>query len=118
MCAASAAKSGRIVRAGWRQGLVASGWLLGAVAYAIDQGWIAASRGAVAVIAVAGVTTLITGLYYRRRLGGITGDFLGATEQLGEMAILAVLCVAELTKVPRGRSALVSSEFLTALAAA
>ena len=28
---------------------------------------------------------------YHRRAGGITGDFLGATEQLGELAALAVL---------------------------
>jgi adenosylcobinamide-GDP ribazoletransferase len=37
------------------------------------------------------VVTLVTGWRYMRRAGGITGDFLGATEQLGELAALAVL---------------------------
>jgi adenosylcobinamide-GDP ribazoletransferase len=42
---------------------------------------------------VAAVVTLLTGLYYRHRLQGITGDCLGATNQLVEVAIylLAVL---------------------------
>jgi len=29
--------------------------------------------------------TIVTGWRYARRLGGVTGDFLGATEQLGEL---------------------------------
>jgi adenosylcobinamide-GDP ribazoletransferase len=33
----------------------------------------------------------VSGWRYHRRVGGITGDFLGATEQLGEIAALAVL---------------------------
>lgn len=37
----------------------------------------------VAVLAV----TLLSGLYYRRRLGGITGDCFGATVQLAEVAV-------------------------------
>jgi adenosylcobinamide-GDP ribazoletransferase len=37
------------------------------------------------------VVTVLTGWRYRRRAGGITGDFLGATEQLGEIAALAML---------------------------
>jgi adenosylcobinamide-GDP ribazoletransferase len=32
--------------------------------------------------------TLLTGLYYRRRIGGITGDCFGATNQLSEIAVL------------------------------
>ncbi len=31
--------------------------------------------------------TVLTGLYYRRRIGGITGDCFGATNQLTEIAI-------------------------------
>jgi cobalamin synthase len=44
------------------------------------------------VLACVGVA-LVTGRAYRRRTGGFTGDFLGATEQLSENAILVVLCL-------------------------
>jgi adenosylcobinamide-GDP ribazoletransferase len=33
------------------------------------------------------IVTLVTALYYRRRIGGITGDCMGATNQLAEIAI-------------------------------
>jgi adenosylcobinamide-GDP ribazoletransferase len=42
----------------------------------------AAVTGAVAILA-----PLVTGLYYRNRIGGVTGDCLGATNQLTEVAI-------------------------------
>jgi adenosylcobinamide-GDP ribazoletransferase len=35
----------------------------------------------------AAVITLLTGLYYQKRLGGITGDCLGATVQLTEIGV-------------------------------
>jgi adenosylcobinamide-GDP ribazoletransferase len=44
-----------------------------------------------AVVAAVAVVTLLTGWRYARRLGGITGDFLGATEQLCELAAFGVL---------------------------
>ena len=34
------------------------------------------------------------GLYIHRRVGGLAGDFLGATQQLSEIAILLVLATA------------------------
>ena len=43
-------------------------------------------RGFVPVLVSAGVT-LLTGLYYNRRIGGITGDCFGATNQLAEIAV-------------------------------
>jgi adenosylcobinamide-GDP ribazoletransferase len=42
---------------------------------------------AVWMIAVACVVAALTGAYYRRRIGGITGDCLGATCQLTECAV-------------------------------
>lgn len=42
----------------------------------------AAVAGAVAIAA-----PLLTGWYYRRRIGGVTGDCLGATNQLTEVAL-------------------------------
>jgi adenosylcobinamide-GDP ribazoletransferase len=46
---------------------------------------------AAALFAVVICVSVGTGWRYMRRVGGITGDFLGATEQLGEIATLAVL---------------------------
>jgi adenosylcobinamide-GDP ribazoletransferase len=43
-------------------------------------------RGLFPVLASAGVT-LLTALYYKRRIGGITGDCFGATNQLTEIAV-------------------------------
>ena len=82
-------KSAPIVNPQWRLALVATLWFLAASALVVASGWIGLPRMGLTAGAVAGVTTL-TGFVYRRRLGGITGDFLGATEQLGEMALLAV----------------------------
>jgi adenosylcobinamide-GDP ribazoletransferase len=38
-------------------------------------------------IAAAIVATLLTGVYYQRRIGGVTGDCFGATIQLTEIAV-------------------------------
>lgn len=45
---------------------------------------------AVAVMLAAVLVTIITAAYYRRRIGGITGDCLGATNQLTEMAVYLI----------------------------
>jgi adenosylcobinamide-GDP ribazoletransferase len=53
-------------------------------------------RSAVTALAVACAVPALAGLYYRHRLGGITGDCLGAATQLAEIAlyIAAVLMTA------------------------
>jgi adenosylcobinamide-GDP ribazoletransferase len=43
-------------------------------------------RALVPVVASLGVT-LVTALYYKRRIGGITGDCFGATNQLAEIVV-------------------------------
>jgi adenosylcobinamide-GDP ribazoletransferase len=83
-------KSVPIVNPQWRLAVVATAWFLAAGAIAITLGYADELRMGLAAAAIAS-TTAITGLIYRRRLAGITGDFLGATEQVGEMALLAVL---------------------------
>ncbi|HET9087038.1 MAG TPA: adenosylcobinamide-GDP ribazoletransferase [Acidobacteriaceae bacterium] len=42
---------------------------------------------AAAAIAVAFLVTLLTGTYFQRRIGGVTGDCFGATNQLAEIAV-------------------------------
>jgi adenosylcobinamide-GDP ribazoletransferase len=43
-------------------------------------------RALAPILASAGIT-LATGLYYNRRIGGVTGDCFGATNQLAEIAV-------------------------------
>jgi adenosylcobinamide-GDP ribazoletransferase len=83
-------KSRHIVGATLPQALAASAWLAAAAASALGLHLVSAPRLAVFAAAIAAVT-LVTAGRYARRLGGITGDFLGATEQLCELAGYAVL---------------------------
>ena len=46
-------------------------------------------QGALAALLVTTLVTLLSGLYYRARLQGITGDCLGATNQFTEVALYA-----------------------------
>jgi adenosylcobinamide-GDP ribazoletransferase len=80
------AKSGAVAHAGIPQAAVAALWLaLAAVVLAVPPARLAA------MIAVLAVVTVVSGAVYRARAGGVTGDFLGATEQLGEIAALVAL---------------------------
>jgi adenosylcobinamide-GDP ribazoletransferase len=84
------AKSRHIVRATLAQALVASAWLAPIAAAVLALRLLSALRLAVLAAALTAVT-LVTSWRYARRLGGITGDFLGATEQLCELAGYVVL---------------------------
>jgi adenosylcobinamide-GDP ribazoletransferase len=84
------ARSRGVARARAAQAWVATAWALAAgVAMAVGRHLpvtrIAAAFGSVAVV------TLFTGWRYARRVGGITGDFMGATEQLCELAAYGAL---------------------------
>jgi adenosylcobinamide-GDP ribazoletransferase len=48
---------------------------------------IALRRSAAAPVLVAVITVLLSGWYYARELGGVTGDCFGATSQLTEIAV-------------------------------
>jgi cobalamin synthase len=43
------------------------------------------------VVAVAAVVTALCGVVFARRLRGVTGDTLGAAEQLAELAAIATV---------------------------
>jgi adenosylcobinamide-GDP ribazoletransferase len=86
----STSKSARLVRAGVSQCAVATSWFVALAAVMVDQEAIDLTR-LTFVAATVALTTAVTGWRYVRRAGGITGDFLGATEQLSEIAALAVL---------------------------
>ena len=83
-------KSRELTRAGPAQALIASAWPIALGVALVATHSFDASRIMATFLAVA-VLAGVTGWRYTVRAGGITGDFLGATEQLGELAILAVL---------------------------
>jgi adenosylcobinamide-GDP ribazoletransferase len=85
-----AAKSRTLARPGPRQAAVASAWFL-LVAVVVVAARLASIPRIAAVVAVLAAVTLFSGWRYRARAGGVTGDFLGATEQLGEIGALAAL---------------------------
>jgi adenosylcobinamide-GDP ribazoletransferase len=74
--------------AGWREFLVAGLVTVAAVSLLLG------ARGLVAFLSVALITWLCR-LWAHRRLGGITGDVIGCTSELGEItALLALLALA------------------------
>jgi adenosylcobinamide-GDP ribazoletransferase len=84
------AKSRDVMRAGPIEAALASAWPV------VIGGALAATRRlevwrVAGVLLAAAVTTTLTAWRYRARAGGLTGDFLGATEQLCEIAGLAVI---------------------------
>lgn len=84
------AKSRGVLQGGYAQAAVAALWaavLLGG-SFAVRLLTLPSIGGLVIAMILVGT---VTGWRYSRRAGGITGDFLGATEQLGELAALAVL---------------------------
>ncbi len=87
---AAVAKHGAAAKAGALQAIVATSWFAGAlgIAHAIERFSVERLAALVLSLALVGV---VSGFQYRRRAGGVTGDFLGATEQLGEIAALVVL---------------------------
>jgi adenosylcobinamide-GDP ribazoletransferase len=65
---------------------VAAGTALAALIAAITLGW-----SALPALTAAAVVAFASGLFFRARLGGVTGDCLGAAIQLAELAILLAL---------------------------
>lgn len=86
-------KSRPVIRTGRGQAVFATVLALAVAAYFVASGWISpgAAGGGIALLAVVG---LLAGRYFVRRAGGITGDFLGATEQVNEVALLVGLLFA------------------------
>jgi adenosylcobinamide-GDP ribazoletransferase len=84
------AKSRVVARAGVAQAVVATAWL--AIVVAVCVAWTPLSAARLgAMMGALVIVTVATGARYRARAGGVTGDFLGATEQLCEVAALVVL---------------------------
>lgn len=67
--------------------------VLVAVVIAVGVSWtcVGGARAAAALAMTAAICA-VAGAYFRRHLGGVTGDALGATSQTCEAAILLMLC--------------------------
>lgn len=64
-----------------------------AAAFGLAPGLLLPPLEAAIALAATAVATVIAALYFRRRLGGYTGDCLGATQQVAELAFyLGLLC--------------------------
>jgi adenosylcobinamide-GDP ribazoletransferase len=87
------ARSPGVARAGVVQAVVGTSFALAVTLVLAALRHVTVSRGA-AVFAAVAVVALLSGWRYARRAGGVTGDFLGATEQLGELAALGALAWA------------------------
>jgi adenosylcobinamide-GDP ribazoletransferase len=88
----ASSKSGAVATAGGAQASVAV-----VLALAVAAG-LAAHRSLsptelIASLAAASLATAIAGMRFRARAGGVTGDFLGAAQQLADCAILLTLAV-------------------------
>lgn len=79
-----------VARAGAAQAAVASLWTAGAVAALVAWGGLAAAA-LLPLAAAALAATLLCAWRFVRRAGGLTGDFLGATEQVVEGVLLLTL---------------------------
>ena len=72
-------------------GHVTEGRFLSGTLIALLLAVAALRQDALSPILVTVLTTALAGLFFRKRLGGVTGDCLGATQQLAELAILLTL---------------------------
>lgn len=90
---ASVAKSRSVATAGAAQLVVASGWVCAVGAGVRALGGVSTVELAVA-LASGTMTTAVCSAYFRARVGGITGDFLGAAQQACECAMLLAIAVA------------------------
>ena len=94
----AAAKSRQVTRAGPAQGVLATAIGVGVAGGVVLAGSAIGATAAVAALAAMALATAFCGWRFHARTGGLTGDFLGAAEQVNEIVILftilAVLQVA------------------------
>jgi adenosylcobinamide-GDP ribazoletransferase len=75
---------------GWQGLFTAALWCLPALALLV---WLGTYTLVLGMVAAMGVTTWLLQRWFLRRLGGMTGDCLGASQQLNELALLLTAAV-------------------------
>jgi adenosylcobinamide-GDP ribazoletransferase len=89
---AATAKSSSLAGAGAAQVVVAVLWVVAVGAAARALGGLPWEQALESLVA-GGLTVAVCGAYFRKRVGGVTGDFLGAAQQLSECAMLLTFAV-------------------------
>ena len=85
-------KSRDVARSGRVQAVVAALW---GIAFLVLAGWLGVSmNGLIGMLGAMIGVGLLFGVYVQRRTGGLTGDFMGALQQLSELGILFALVAA------------------------
>lgn len=82
-------KSRDVARSGRPQAAIALVWVVVLCALGLQGGIMPSVL--VQCVASLAVVGGVFGVYVHRRVGGLTGDFLGALQQVGELAVLMVL---------------------------
>ena len=90
-----ASKSRHVTRAGPAQAVVATVVGAAGAGAVAAAGGAAVAAGALSAFVAMALATALLGLRFRARAGGVTGDFLGATEQVNEIVILAAVLAAQ-----------------------
>jgi adenosylcobinamide-GDP ribazoletransferase len=85
-------KSRDVAHSGILQVIVALLWYLIILGFGIFLGKIGLIEAVIITLALI-ITASIFGVYIQRRVGGHTGDFLGAIQQLSEVTILTIICL-------------------------
>ena len=88
-----AASSSNLVKAGVVHGVTASGFALLVTAGLVFEGFLPV-RGVLSSLLAALVVVAVCGWRFHVRAGGLTGDFLGATQQLTDATILVALAAS------------------------
>lgn len=83
-------KSKDVARSGIIQAVVVCLFGIGITAVGIYVQWIQTAAAIQLWLLVAGIS-FVLGWRFMKRVGGLTGDFLGATQQITELAILCML---------------------------
>jgi adenosylcobinamide-GDP ribazoletransferase len=73
--------------------LVALGWSIAVAGIGLALGWLPASAALAGALPSLALAPLLA-RYFRRRIGGVTGDLLGAAEQVAELAAWVALSAA------------------------
>lgn len=85
-------KSRDVARSGRAQALIAAGWVA-AIAWGASV-WGVPTAGIVGALVAMLVVGVALGVYFQRRAGGLTGDFMGTLQQVSELGILMALVSA------------------------
>ena len=91
----AASKSRHVTRAGTSQAVVATVVGAAGAGAVVASAGATGAAGALAAFTAMALATALCGLRFRARAGGVTGDFLGATEQVNEIVILAAVLAVQ-----------------------